>query len=329
MLYILYGEDDFSLKEALAELKEKLGAEGLGPADISVLEGNKLSLDELMAICDTIPFLAAKRMVIVDGLLSRFEQKGRHPRTRPELGEWRALNGYIATMQPSTILVLVDGKLRKDNPMLKELTPRAKVREFSPVRGAALHDWVLSRLREKGGDISPTALRLLTDLVGDNLWILCNEIDKLYLYALGRRIEEGDVQLLVSYVQEANIFALVDAIIQRKAAAASRLLHQLIDGGATPPYLLFMITRQFRLLVQAKELSKQRLPTVELIGRLGVPSEYVLRRVMAQAREYSLDQLREIYDKLLDTDMSIKTGLLKGGLALDLLVADLCQVKPG
>lgn len=166
---------------------------------------------------------------------------------------------------------------------------------------------------------------MLTNLVGDNLWILCNEIDKLYLYCRGRRIEERDVQLLVSYAQEANIFALVDAIIQRRAAAAERLLHQLIDRGATPPYLLFMITRQFRLLVQAKELSKQRLPTVELIGRLGVPSEYVLRRVMEQAREYSLDQLKEIYGKLLDTDMSIKTGLLKGGLALDLLVADLCR----
>lgn len=322
MLYIFYGEDDFSLKETLAELKEKLAAEGLGAADITVLEGNKLSLDELKAICDTIPFLAPKRMVIVDGLLSRFEQKGR---TRPELGEWRALNGYIATMPPSTVLVLVNAKLRRDNPVLRELTPRAKVREFPPVRGAALHDWVLSRLREKGGDISPTALQLLTNLVGDNLWILCNEIDKLYLYCQGRRIEEGDVQLLVSYAQEANIFALVDAIIQRRAAAAERLLHQLIDRGATPPYLLFMITRQFRLLVQAKELSKQRLPTVELIGRLGVPSEYVLRRVMEQAREYSLGQLREIYGKLLDTDMSIKTGLLKGGLALDLLVADLCR----
>lgn len=322
MLYIFYGEGDFSLKEALAELKEKLAAEGLGAADITVLEGNKLSLNELKAICDTIPFLAPKRMVIVDGLLSRFEQKGR---TRPELGEWRALSGHIATMPPSTVLVLVDGKLRRDNPVLRELTPRAKVREFPPVRGAALHDLVLSRLREKGGDISLAALQLLTNLVGDNLWILCNEIDKLYLYCRGRRIEESDVQLLVSYAQEANIFALVDAIIQRRAAAAERLLHQLIDRGATPPYLLFMITRQFRLLVQAKELSKQRLPSVELIGRLGVPSEYVLRRVMEQAREYSLDQLREIYGKLLDTDMSIKTGLLRGGLALDLLVADLCR----
>ena len=325
MLYIFHGEDDFSRNEALTELKQEVAAEELGLANIAILEGQKLSLNELITTCDTIPFLAAKRLVIVEGLLSRFEQKDRRRGLRPELGEWGALKGHIATMPPSTVLVLVDGKLGRDNPLLKELAPKAKVREFPPIRGAALHEWIWSRVREDGGDISPPALRLLANLVGENLWILGAEIDKLCLYARGRRIEENDVQLLVSYVREANIFAMVDAIIQRRLAVASQLLHQFIDEGAAPSYLLFMITRQFRLLVRAKELSSQRLPTAELIGRAGVPSEHLWQRVMEQAQGYSLEQLQQIYQKLLDTDLSIKRGRLKGGLALDLLLAELCQ----
>jgi DNA polymerase-3 subunit delta len=325
LLYIFHGEDDFSRSEALTELKQKVGAEELGMANIATLEGQKLSLNELTTTCNTIPFLAAKRLVIVEGLLSRFEQKDRRGRARPELGEWGALKGYIATMPPSTVLVLVDGKLGRDNPLLKELAPKAKVREFSPIRGAELHDWIWSRVGEGGGDISPPALRLLANLVGENLWILGAEIDKLCLYAQGRRIEEDDVRLLVSYVREANIFAMVDAIIQRKLAVASQLLHQFIDEGAAPSYLLFMITRQFRLLVRAKELSPQRLPPAELIGRVGVPSGHLLQRVMEQAQGYSLEQLQQIYQKLLDTDLSIKRGRLKGVLALDLLLAELCQ----
>ncbi len=280
MLYIFHGEDDFSRSEALTELKQKVGAEELGMANIAILEGQKLSLNELIIICNTIPFLAAKRLVIVEGLLSRFEQKDRRRGVRPELGEWGALKGYIATLPPSTVLALVDGKLGRDNPLLKELAPKAKVREFPPIRGAELHDWIWSRVGERGGDISQPALRLLANLVGENLWILGAEIDKLCLYALGRRIEENDVRLLVSYVREANIFAMVDAIIQRKLAVASQLLHQFIDEGAAPPYLLFMITRQFRLLVRAKELSSQRLPPAEFIGRVGVPSGHLLQRVM-------------------------------------------------
>jgi DNA polymerase-3 subunit delta len=106
---------------------------------------------------------------------------------------------------------------------------------------------------------------------------------------------------------------------------ASQLLHQFIDEGAAPPYLLFMITRQFRLLVRAKELSSQRLPPAELIGRVGVPSGHLLQRVMEQSEGYSLEQLQQIYQKLLDTDLSIKRGRLKGVLALDLLLAELCQ----
>jgi DNA polymerase-3 subunit delta len=326
LLCIFYGEDNFSLNEALTELKGEVAAEEPGMADIAVIEGQKLSLNELIIACDTLPFLTAKRLVIVEGLLSRFEPKDRRRGVRAELGEWGALKAYIATMPPSTVLVLVDGKLGKDNPLLKELAPKAKVREFPPIRGAKLHDWIWSRVREKGGDISPPALRLLANIVGENLWVLGAEIDKLCLCALGRRIEENDVQLLVSYVREADVFAMVDAIIQRRLAAACKLLHQFIDEGAAPSYLLFMITRQFRLLVRAKELGSQRLRTAELISRVGVPSEYLLQRVMEQAQGYSLEQLQQIYEKLLDTDLSIKRGRLTGGLALDLLLAELCQV---
>jgi DNA polymerase-3 subunit delta len=317
LLYILYGADDFSLGEALQELKGELGV-----ADIAFFEGQKLSLDELITTCDTMPFLAAKRLVIVEGLLSRFERKGKQP---PELAQWRGLREYSAAMPPSTELVLVDGKLRKDNPLLKELAPRSKVRAFPPLRRAELYSWIRSRVRKVGGNISPAALRLLADLIGENLWVLSIEIDKLCLYARGRRIEEEDVRLLVSYAREANIFALVDAIVQKRMAVASQLLHQLRAEGAAAPYLLFMLTRQFRLLIRAKELGSQASST-ELAAKLGLP-DYLLPRVLGQAQGYSTEELKGLYHRLLDVDVLIKTGRMKDELALDLLVIELCQAS--
>ncbi len=324
MLYILYGHDDFSLREALAELKQEMGVEELGLADIATLEGQKLSLNELVATCNTLPFLSPRRLVIVEGLLGRFERDRRRGAT-PELGEWKGLKEYVSGIPPSTILVLVDGALGRGNPLLRQLVPNARVREFQPIRGTVLRNWIRSRVRDRGGDISPTALRLIMDVVGENLWILSSEIDKLCLYAQSRQIEESDVQLLVSQAREANIFALVDAMVWKKLTLTSQLLHQLMDEGAAPAYLLFMITRQFRLLVQAKELNSLELSSAELAARIGLSSEYLLERVLEQAQGYSLEQLKEIYHRLLDTDLAIKRGTLKGELAIELLIAELCQ----
>ena len=129
---------------------------------------------------------------------------------------------------------------------------------------------------------------------------------------------------VVSYAREANVFAMVDALIEGRAARAAPLLHQLLQEGDTAPHLLVMITRQLRLLVQAKELSLKGFSPSEVKARLDLASDYVLNKALEQGRRYSMGRLEQVYRKLLEADLSIKRGLWKGELALDLLVAELC-----
>ena len=328
MIYILQGEDDFTIKETLSRIKEDCGGDLLGESNVTVFNGTKVGANELMAACNTISFLSPKRLIIVEGLLGRFEQKGKRGRGKnksPELKEWEPLSESV--MPESTILVLIENKLSKTNPLLKKLTPVAEVKECTPLdlRGKDLPNWLRTRIKKNGGEISPKALRLLIDLIGNNLWILSNEIDKLCLYAEGRVIEEDDINLLVGYVRESNIFQMVDAIVQRRLGTASRLMHLQLNEGSAPPYLLYMITRQFRLLIQVKALMEQKVPTSKIGNRIGVTSEYVLGKTLDQARGYPSRKLEETYKKLLITDLSIKTGRLEGELAMDLLLADLCK----
>jgi DNA polymerase-3 subunit delta len=233
-------------------------------------------------------------------------------------------------MSESTALVLIDGRLSKDNPMLTELGPQAKVMEFKPIRGDELKSWIESRVAKVEGRISPRALRLLSDLIGSNLRLLAIEIDKLCLYAQGRMIEEKDVKSLVTEAREFNVFNMVDAILERRVDEAIRLLHRLEDDGSAPPYLLFMITRQFRVVIQAKDLQQQRRKADEMRRTLGITKDFILQKTMKQSRAHSMERLNEIYRKLLDTDISIKTGRFKGdggALALDLLICELCEER--
>lgn len=334
MLYVLYGRDDFSLREELARIKGELDSDGMLSSNTDVLDGREVSPEQLMAICDTMPFLSAHRLVVVEGLLKRFDpperpRRGARAARRGDteaLERWRGLVDYAQRMPDTTTLVLVDGELSGDNPLVKALSPAGQVREFRLLRPGAVLQWILERAQNQGIDISPAAARLLADLVGNKLWLLASELEKLAAYAQGRRIEGADVRALVSEARQVSIFAMVDAIVEKRAAVALRLLRQLTKDGAEGGYVLAMVVRQYRLIIQARELMTAGLPTREIGQRLGVTSEFVLQRILDQAQRYSLARLKAAYRRLLEADVGVKRGHYDEELALELLVHDLARM---
>lgn len=329
-MYILSGQDDYSLTRSLEQIKREAGDQVMLASATTTLDGQQVTLDQLGTVCQTVPFLAEKRLVIVEGLLGRFEPRGRAGRQKktpradhPDKHE--SFAACISQIPDSTVLVLLESNLTNNNPLLKGLAAKAVVKKFPLIRGAQLRQWIQQRVKEEGGSISPVAVDLLAKLVGSNLWIMASEISKLVLLASGRRIEEEDVRAIVSETQQVTVFNMVDAIIESKAALAGRLLQQLLLEGAAPVYLLFMLARQVGLIVRAKELSQQKKPEMEIQHRLGLNAEFALRKTLEQASRYSLARLKQVYRQLLETDLAIKTGKYEAELALDILVAELCQ----
>jgi len=331
LLYILLGQDDFSLRQSLEVIKRGIGDQAILAANTTTLDGQQMTLDQLRTVCETVPFLAERRLVIVKGLLERFESRGRaSPREKvthvtDQQDEYKSLGAYISKLPDSTILVLVEGRITSNNPLFRELSNKAEVKSFPLLRGTKLRQWIQRRVTEEGGSISSQAVDLLTKLVGSDLWIMTNEINKLVLFTSGRRIEEGDVKTVVSYAQQANVFAMVDAIFEFKAGVAEQSLQQLLQRGATPPYLLVMLSRQVRMIVRAKELRNQGKSEVEIQNRLGLTSEFALGKTLEQANRYPLERLKEVYHELLEADLSIKTGKYDGELALNILIAELAH----
>jgi DNA polymerase-3 subunit delta len=120
----------------------------------------------------------------------------------------------------------------------------------------------------------------------------------------------------------------VDAIVEFRSGPAERLLHQMLQQGATPGYLMSMLTRQVRLMVLARDVGRPRMSAAELRGRLGLASEFVARKAQEQAARYTMPRLKQVYERLLDADLAIKTGQMDAELALTVLVAELCQSMP-
>jgi DNA polymerase III subunit delta len=332
VLYILTGQDDFSLERALQDVRKELGDAATLAMSTSTLEGKSVTPSELASICTSMPFMSPKRLVIVEGLLGRFEsQQGGPRRSRKtpaaptKAPEYEPFVDVISKTPDFTVLVLVDGVLRSSNPLFKALSPKARVQTFPPLANRELQIWVEERVTYQGGSITTGAVGQLSRLVGSNLRVMASEIDKLVAYAADRKINEQDVSVLVGYSQESNVFNMVDAVLESRAEAAGKSLKQLLDAGAAPSYLLTMLARQVQLVVRAHELREQGMTRAEMQSRLGISHDFVMRKTLEQASRHTMPRLRNVYEQLLEADISIKTGRFDPDLALSMLVAELCR----
>ncbi len=327
MLHILYGEDAYSRREALEAIRA-----GLGPADALItntttLDGAGLSVQQVMQACETMPFLSSHRLVIVEGLLGRFEERfgdkrrGRKGGASADAAEWATFAEYLPRVPPTTVAVLVDGEL-KGNPLLRALAKAAQVREFRPLQFAALLGWIEECVARKGGHFETQPVRMLAELVGPDLWQLSQEIDKLLTFAQGNPVREADVQALVSNAGEASIFNLVDAVVERRSALALKLLEQLLEQGEKPSHLLTMVARQARLVLLAQDMQTRGVPAADMGHRLGIRSEYPLRKTLDQARTVPPRRAAALLERLMETELAIKTGRLDEAAALHILVAE-------
>ena len=329
-VHLLYG-DSFLVPRRLDGLVAESGASDVLEANRHRLVGSQIKPGELLSMCNALPFMDDHRLVVVEGLLGTAESQGRGRRRGPSgspsgeaggAGQWQALGDAIPLMPESTVLVFTDGALSATNPLLRLLQPVAQVEELSAPSGEALARWVKTAADAKGSSISPSAIRSMTDLVGNDLWTLDQELEKLALYCSGREIQETDVGEMVSQVREASIFAAVDAMIDGRPGVALRLLHQLKEDGREAPYIISMVERQLRLLALARDSIDRGVPQSEIKGRLGTSSDFVVRKTVEQARRHSMPEIIRRYNRLWETDLAIKRGRLEPDLALELLVGD-------
>jgi len=330
MLYLVHGEDEFRRAEWLAEIKQTVALdEGLAALNTATLDGKHLTLEELEAACGALPFLADKRLVIVEGLAARAE-----PRQGQALGEGSkkaARNGaekkmadYLASVPPSTDVVLYESaKVSAANVFLAAVTNAGgRIVELQPPKpdSQELRNWAAQRARQRRAQFAPDALDQLVAFVGNNMRLLDQEIAKLATYADGRAITGEDVRRQVPSAREANVFEMVDALGRRDTRTALGRLHELLAEGEAAQHLLFMAARQVRLLIQARDLLDAGLPYVSLASELGV-HPFVAQKVGDQARNFSMRTLRTLHAELVELDWAVKTGRLEAEAALDLFIA--------
>lgn len=313
MIFFLHGEDSYSAQEKLKRIKEKFQKE-IDPSgiNINVFAGENFEVEKFNTTASQGGFLVKKRLIIVKNLLT----------SKPNQDTAESLSDLLKKIQNSeNIFVFYEAGLPdKRTVLFKTLNDKKNlVQEFKPLDNFKLKQWITDYLKAKGGLIKPEAADLLAAAVGNNLWQLSQEIDKLMAYKNGEAIQIVDVKTLVKGRVDDNIFQLTEAIAGGNRKLALKLVQEQLAEGLNEIYLLTMIVRQFRIITSLFSLTEQKINEASMAKETGW-HPFVIKKSLAIAKKFTLAKLQKIYAGLADVDKKLKSTSLSPEALIDLVI---------
>jgi len=316
-VYLLHGEDDFEISNFIKSVKSRLGDETAQDMNVTWVDSNKFDLEALRSYVSAVPFLAPRRLVILENAAKKIKKK--------EMQE--KFIKLLNSIQPSTALLLTeDSTLKSTNWLLKWAQKSGEhsfIRNFPVKTRDSFAQWILKTVKEQGGEIDREAAMLLAENVGNDSRLAASEIEKLLAYVnYSRTIEALDVSNLVAFGSiEGDYFKLINAIASQNNQQAMKELHLLLSERE-PISMLSSLAGHFRLLIQVREVLEGGGDHKKAADALKI-HPYRAQKLYEQARKISMLALEAIQQQFFDYDRQIKTGRITPILALDLMVSAL------
>lgn len=307
MIIFLYGQDSYRSRQKLNEIINRYKEAHKSELSLRRFEGKDLAFDDFKNEFQTASMFKEKKLLILDNVFSNKEFKEEFLKNSARLAK-----------TDDVIVFYENNKVALNDSLFKFLKKNAKIQEFETISGQKLRNWLKREFEKRQANIEPMAQDRLINFVGNDLWQLSNEIEKLSAFRKKDVIKPEDINLLVKPKIENDIFKTIDAIGMNNKKQALNLLHKHIEKGDNPVYLLAMISYQFRNILQIKDLIERGKPLVS--SKL---HPFVIRKTSQQAKSFSIGELKKIYRKIFEVDYNIKTGKIEPQTALDLLIAEI------
>ncbi len=315
----LYGNDEFAIARKLKDFESDFTDPTTAGMNTAHLEARSMSEDELNNAVNAMPFLAPKRLVI----LSNPSAKYNNPSAR------KKFETYISNVPDSARLViheLMEPKETEKHWLIKwsKNSTAIKTQSFMLPKQRDMAGWIINEVKNQNGKIEPQAAAKLAEMVGVDTRQAGMEISKLLAYVnWARPIQGSDVEAVCIVTSQQSVFEFADALSQGNGKVAQRLLHRLLENEDA--FALWgMVVRQFRLLIQAREILDGRGNKDDVARALGV-HPFVAEKTTGQAARFSIESLESIYRKLLGIDEMVKTSQITLELAMDTLVVELTR----
>lgn len=318
-----YGEEQYLAKWAVDTILKRYVAPELAQLNCARLSGETATVSDIIAQCETLPMMAEKRVVIVEGFIAGSEQSkaGFNEDEEKEFVE------YIKALPESSLLILVSDSVDKRRKLYKAIAVAGSCYEFTRLDEKEVRGFIVKRLVHSGKKAEASVIRRLIETSGYfdrqsdyTLYNLDNDLKKLIAHSDGDEIKLSDVSGGMSGNTESYVFDMIDAISKDRKGDALTLFHGLISSGENIHGLLALICSHYELILKVKEMIDAGFGSEEIKEWTGAHA-FRIKIATGLAGRYSAEQLRKILSRCFDVDKTIKTGLLEDRLAMEMLIA--------
>ena len=304
-VYLLYGEEEYLKKQYRDRLKNAIA--GDDTMNYSYYDSDNASVKDIIDVCETLPFFAQKRLVIM-------ENTGFLKSSNDELAD------YIKHIPDYLVIVMVEKDVDKRNKVYKAVDSVGYICEMKPQTTATLEKWIAGLLAKDNLKISREACDLILDKTGAGMDYIRQEIEKLVSYCQGRNVVTAeDVEKVCATQTTSHIFDMISAIANKKQQQALDLYYDLLELKEPPMRILYLIVRQFNGILQVKDLMSRDISGKEIASKIGA-APFVVGKYQAQAKYFEMNTLLDALNECAKTEEAVKQGRLNDRLGVELII---------
>ncbi len=304
-VYLLYGEEEYLKQNYKKQFIQAVAGENT--MNLAQYEGKNIDVGELIDNAQTVPFFAQYRLIVV-------ERSGMFKSGGDELAQ------YLGEMPETTVLLFVEQEVDKRNKLYKAVKGNGYICELGRQSEGDIAVWAAKIFEHSGKKITRASMSYLIANVGTDMEILSKEIEKLLSYALYQDvITNADIDAVCTKQLSVRIFDMIDAISAKNQRKTLDCYYELIAEKEPPMRILFMIGRQFNLMLQAKDLSAAHMGQKEIAKAMGV-QDFIAGKCIRQSRNFSIAELKSALSESVRTDEMIKSGMIDENIGVEMLL---------
>ena len=305
-IYLLFGEEGYLKRQYRDRLTRAVLPEG-DTMNYACYEGKGIEIREVIDLAETMPFFAERRLIV-------FENSGFFKSGGTDLAD------YIKELPETTSFLFVENEVDKRSKLYKAVKAKGRAVELGFQDEATLKRWVAGLIRKENRQVSEQTIVYFLNKTGTDMENITKELEKLFCYTFGRdAVTKEDVDAVCVTQITNHIFEMVDAVAQKKQRKALELYYDLLALKEPPMRILFLMIRQYRILLQVKGLLKAGYGRKEIASKAGL-HPFVAGKYMDQAKHFPGRELRAIMEEGAELEQSVKTGRLTDHLAVELFL---------
>lgn len=305
-VYLLYGEESYLKKQ----YREKLRSAMLSPDDTmnyTYYEGKGIDINQVIDLAETLPFFAERRLIVM-------EETGIFKSASAEFAD------YLKELPETTHMVFIETEVDKRGKLYKAVQNKGRTVELGRQDEMTLLRWVAGAVKKEGKKITENTARQFLAKVGTDMENIQKELEKLFCYTLEKEtITSEDVEVICTAQITNQIFDMVNAVAEKEQKKALAYYYDLLALKEPPMRILFLLCRQFKQLLEVKDMDRQGYNRKEIAEKAGL-NPFVVGKYQTQAKRFTEKTLRGILQDALETEESIKTGKLTDLLGVELFV---------